>query len=878
LKHTLNHKVVFTIVLLGIVLCAKNIFAQDTVASISHISDTTEKAVEDSVKQKKPKPLLTSRIDYKASDSIAFDFDSKEVFIYNNGKLNFETNQLDAGFIKMNLDSNMMYATYFTDTSGNPVQYPVFRDAGKDYQSHELTYNFNTKKGIIQGVFTKEGEGFLHGEKIKKVDDKTMFIRGGLFTTCDEPEHPHFAINFSKGKAVSGDKIVTGPAWFSIMEIPLPVGLPFGYFPFTDKQKSGLLIPTYGYADNRGYYFRNIGWYFAFNDYFDLALQGDIYTNLSYALNARTNYVKRYRYNGRIEFRFEENHSGFRDIPSEAPHSYGSESNFKFNWSHTQDAKAHPYRTFSANVNLVSRSYSKNTINLNDRFTNTTTSSIAFSTRFGSKLSFTANLGESYNINTGSISLDLPSITLSSSQIYPFRIKKNKKNIPKWLEEISVSYRMNLINKVEGIDTVLFSANTFSSISNVLSQMRNGIQHSIPLQSNIKFLKHFNWSNSVSYTERWYLSSVSKTYDVIADSVFIDTSYGFTSNRDVRFTSSINTKIYGMFNFKKGIIVALRHVLDPSISFNFTPNFATPSLKFYGSYTDKQGKIIIYSKTENGIFGSPPNRMSGVVNFSLNNNLEMKTKSKSDTVTGTKKYVLLESFNISTGYDMAADSCNWQPLNLTARTTLFERLRVEFNASYTPYVIDSNGRLQNKFLWDTEGKLFRRNNSTWNFNMSWQLNSKKAEKEKEKEEESSLSTNETLYSPFANPNIMFGQHVDFDIPWSLSISASASRISSFQASLLDYQNTNTLILNIRGDINITSKWKIGLSSGYDFINKEFTNTSIDFYRDLHCWEMRLNWTPFGVWRGWNFTISVKASMLQDLKYEKRNDFRNRLEY
>ncbi|MDR1006146.1 MAG: hypothetical protein LBL74_04705 [Bacteroidales bacterium] len=876
MKPTIKPSIIFILWLIVAVLLPHNLAAQDTLA-VKSLSDTAKSGIDttksdiDTAKAKKPKPILESKIDYKASDSVAFNFDDKEVYLYNNGKVNFDANELEAGYISINFDDKRLYATSIKDTSDKQTQHPIFKDDGKDYQSKELTYNFDTKKGLIKGVFTKEGEGYLHGERIKKVDEKVMYIKGGLFTTCDDPDHPHFSINFSKGKAVAGDKIVTGPAWFSIMEIPTPLLLPFGYFPFTDKQKSGLLIPSYGYAANRGYYLNNAGWYFAFNDYFDLALQGDIYTNLSYAVNAKSNYVKKYKYSGNLLFRYEENHSGLKNTPQ-----YGSQSNFKFNWYHKQDAKAHPYRTFSANVNLVSQSYSQNTININDRITNTTTSSIAFSTRFGSKVSLSANLGESYNINTGSISLDLPSVTLSTSQLYPLRFKKNSSGETRWYEEISISYRMNLINKIEGIDSVLFSSKTLNDLSNLLPYMRNGVQHSIPVQSNIKFLKHFNWANSINYNERWYFSSLSKKYDAAGGALIVDTSYGFTANRDVSFSSSINTKIYGMFNFKKGPIVAVRHVFDPSISFNFTPDFSASSLGFYGSYTDGNGRRIVYSRTENGIFGSPPKAMSGVVNFSLRNNLEMKVKSKSDTVTGTKKIVLLENFSLTTGYDLAADSNNWQPLQLNARTTLFDKLRIEFNASYTPYAMDSNGRLINKFLWDTEGKLFRRTNSTWSFNASWQFSGKKSEKDKN--QPSKQITNEALYSPFANPNLLFGQVVDFSIPWSLSLSANINQTSSFIAKMLNYQSTTVASVTISGDINITSKWKVGLTTGYDFINKDFTNTSVDIYRDLHCWEMRMNWTPFGVWRGWNFTISVKASMLQDLKYEKRNSPLNRLEY
>ena len=725
-----------------------------------------------------------------------------------------------------------------------------------------MKYNFDTKQGLISNVFTKESDGYLHGEKVKKKDDRTMYISSGMFTTCDNEDHPHFGISFSKAKAITDDKIVTGPAWFSLMEIPLPVGIPFAYFPFTDGKKSGFLMPSYGNAANRGYYLRNIGWYFAINDYIDLALRGDIYTNLSYALNISSSYVKRYKYRGSIEFRYEDNHTGLKNTPS-----YSSSSDFKFRWTHSQEAKSHPYRTFSANVNLVSSKFNQYTTNVSDYFNNTTTSSIAFSTRFGSAWSFTANLGESYNINSGAISLDLPSMTLSSIQFYPFR-KKKSSGKRKWYEDISFSYRANLINTIDTYDSLLTS-------SDLIKNFRNGIMHSIPISSNVKILKYLNWTNSISYTERWYTNSLSKTYNPETDLIDKDTIYGFIANRNANFTSSINTRLYGMFTFKKGFIKAVRHVINPSISFNYTPDFSEPSLGFYDFYTDKEGKRVYYSKTENGVFGSPPQGASGVISFSLGNNLEMKVPDKNDTVEGMRKIVLLEAFNISSGYDLARDSVNWQPLRLTARTTLFKKLLINFSAAYTPYVLDSNGVLTNELLWHKEGRLFQKQNSQWTLNMSWNLNSKADHSQTTGDYH---SPTEMQYSPFSNPNEILSEHVDFSIPWNLTLGVNYSRLSSYIVSIAGYQTNQSATLTARGDLNLTEKWKIGFSSGYDFINKDFTYTSIDFYRDLHCWEMRMNWIPFGPRQGWNFSISVKAPMLQDLKYEKRNDFRNRMEY
>ena len=815
------------------------------------------------LKKNKKKAVLDARIDYSAEDSLTFFLDNKDVFLYNKAKIDYDKMKLESGFMTVNFDTKTLFAEGVKDSTDTTItQAPIFKEGNAEYKSKELKYNFDTKQGLISNVFTKESDGYLHGEKVKKKDDRTMYISSGMFTTCDNEDHPHFGISFSKAKAITDDKIVTGPAWFSLMEIPLPVGIPFAYFPFTDGKKSGFLMPSYGNAANRGYYLRNIGWYFAINDYIDLALRGDIYTNLSYALNISSSYVKRYKYRGSIEFRYEDNHTGLKNTPS-----YSSSSDFKFRWTHSQEAKSHPYRTFSANVNLVSSKFNQYTTNVSDYFNNTTTSSIAFSTRFGSAWSFTANLGESYNINSGAISLDLPSMTLSSIQFYPFR-KKKSSGKRKWYEDISFSYRANLINTIDTYDSLLTS-------SDLIKNFRNGIMHSIPISSNVKILKHLNWTNSISYTERWYTNSLSKTYNPETDLIDKDTIYGFIANRNANFTSSINTRLYGMFTFKKGFIKAVRHVINPSISFNYTPDFSEPSLGFYDFYTDKEGKRVYYSKTENGVFGSPPQGASGVISFSLGNNLEMKVPDKNDTVEGMRKIVLLEAFNISSGYDLARDSVNWQPLRLTARTTLFKKLLINFSAAYTPYVLNENGVLTNELLWHKEGRLFQKQNSQWTLNMSWNLNSKADHSQTTGDYH---SPTEMQYSPFSNPNEILSEHVDFSIPWNLTLGVNYSRLSSYIVSIAGYQTNQSATLTARGDLNLTEKWKIGFSSGYDFINKDFTYTSIDFYRDLHCWEMRMNWIPFGPRQGWNFSISVKAPMLQDLKYEKRNDFRNRMEY
>lgn len=858
----------FAISLLIVLFSGNYTYGQDTI-NIPYKEDTSAIKQDSTTKVKESKNKIKDKVTYVAQDSICFDLDSNNVFLYNKANVKQKNIELSSGFITINFDTKNLYATPIKDSCDTINQYPVFKDESNEYKSKELHYNFDTQKGIINSMFTKEEGGYLHGNKIKKVNDSTLYVSSGMFTTCDNEQDPHFGFNFKKAEIITQDKIITGPVWLSVMSIPLPLCLPFGYFPFTNKQKSGLLIPTYGYASNRGYYLRNLGWYFAFNDYIDLALQGDIYTNMSYALNAKSNYVKRYKYKGDFLIRFEDNHTGLKNTPT-----YSSQKDFKIQWQHSQDSKAHPYKTFSASVNLVSSSYNQYTTSLSDYLTNTTTSSIAFSTRFGDNWNFSANLGESYNINTKYITLDLPSITLSSNQFHPFK-KKRKSGKTYWYDDITVAYRMNMINKIETYDSLLFKDDFYKNMS-------NGIEHYIPIESSVKVLKYLNWTNSINYTERWYSNKTVKKYNQETGLIDKDTNYTFFANRDANFSSSLNTRIYGMFSFKKGYIKAVRHVFNPTLSFNYTPDFSSPSFGFYDYYIDKEGKKVYYSKSEDGIYGSPPSSRSGVVSFALNNSLEMKVKSNSDTLTGTKKLVLLENFSISSGYDLAKDSCNWRPLTVSARTTLFNNLIVNYSASFTPYVMDSNNNITNSFLWDKEHKLFQKQNSQWNLSLAWQLNSNTIKGGKASTNNNSqtqnLSPTELAYSPFVNNNEILGDVVDFSIPWNLNISMTYSRLSTYIVKIAGYEQNKAATISLEGDINVTDKWKVGFRTGYDFINKDYTYTSLDFYRDLHCWEMRMNWIPFGTRQGWNFTISVKASMLQDLKYEKRNDFRNRLTY
>ena len=840
----------------------KNIVVRD---SLKHTSDTTL-AVADSLKEiPLSKNAITEIIKYKAQDSIAMEPGSKMAFIHKKGSIDYLDLNLKADDISVDFDKQILYAQGAPDSAGKIKGKPIFKQGETEYNANKITYNINTQKGIINGVITQEGDGFLHGDKVKKLNDSVMCLNSGMFTTCNHAE-PHFAIKFTKSKLLTNDKIVTGPAYLSISDVPTPLVLPFAFFPFTKGRSSGVIIPSYGWANNRGFYLRGGGYYFAINDYFDLLLAGDIYTNLSWAINPKTNYYKRYKYKGALDLRYEKTKLGLKGTDS-----YSEFGDFKLAWTHQQDPKANPNSRFSANVNLVSRNYSKWTSNTNDYFNSTTNSSIAYSTTLGSNFNLSANLGESYNINTRVVELKLPSISLSSSQFYPFR-RKNPQGSYRWYENISVSYVMNASNNITTYDSLLLKPDVFKA-------MKNGISHSVPISSSVKVLKYLNWTNKITYNERWHWSTVRKDIDPMTNMLVMDTVSGFQSNRDATFNSSLNTRLYGMFNFKKGFVKAIRHVIKPSLSFNYRPDFGNPDFGFWQSYTDTLGMEHKYSIFEQSLYGGPSYGKTGNIGFSVSNNLEMKVASEKDTVSGVKKIVLIEDLTVGMSYDMAKDSLNWSSLTITGRTTLFKSLVINYSGYFIPYALDEQGNMTNVFLWEKEKKLFKRKNSQWNMQLNWTLNPNMFKDENtDKTPTNTIPTNEILQSPFNNPNQMIGNVVDFSVPWNLSIAYTLSFISQYYANLMNYESDVVQTISLRGDLNLTKNWKIAFTTGYDFEAKKMSYTSIDIYRDLHCWEMRFNWVPFGYYKSWNFTINVKAGMLQDLKYNMRNSYQDNQNY
>ena len=807
-------------------------------------------------------PISANAIDeiikYKAKDSVAMDLSTRRAFLYTDGSIDYQSMLLQANRVIVDFNQQTLNAHGTLDTAGNTVGRPYFKQDDAEYYADSITFNYNTQKGIIQGVITQEGDGFLHGRKVKKINDSVMYLSGGSYTTCNYA-HPHFAINFTKSKLITNNKIVTGPAWLTVEDVPTPVALPFAFFPITKQRQSGILIPSYGWMNYRGYYLKDGGYYFAINDNLDLSLLGELYTNLSWAAEAKSNYYVRYKYKGAVDLRYGQTFEGIRGDTA----NFNSFNDFKFTWQHDQDPKANPYSRFSANVNLQSRNYNKNTTNRNDYFNSTTTSSISYTTKLGPYLNLAASARESFNAQTGIMNIKLPSISLSSITLYPLR-RRNPAGAYRWYENISLSYVLNAENNLTTPDSELFTAVT-------LDRMQYGVKQSIPISSSLKVLRFFNWTNAVSYNERWHWSTFDHTYDPVTGTLTTDTIPGFRANRDFSVSSSLSTRIYGMFQFKYGPLKALRHVINPSVSFSYHPDFGDARFGWWKEYTDTTGYVHRYSIFQNTLYGGPPDGRSGNLRLSIGNNLEIKVQNPFDTAAEVKKIALIENLNLAMGYDLAKDSLRLSSLSVSGRTTLFRTLVLNYSGSFSPYVIDTLGRMHNQLLWEAEHRLFRMENSTWSAQLSYSLNNSTFGGGKATT--NGRPTTTLVQTPNAVPiPILLGGYADFSMPWNISFSYTFSHVDRYVASLANIQSETIQSITLSANVSLTKNWRVAMSTGYDISNKGMSYTTVDIYRDLHCWEMRFSWVPFGYYKSWFFQINIKADALRDVKYEKKQNY------
>jgi hypothetical protein len=833
-----------------------------------HDSSTTQHANSSAISSTKKEILETQVV--RSSDSSMLDLKARKAYLFGNAKITYGEISIAAAYVEVDFAKKLLYACGLPDSTGTLVGNPVLNEHGQEYSSISMKYNFESKRGLIQTIITHEGDGYMHGTIVKKEANNVMDVADGWYTTCDL-DHPHFGLRFQKAKVIPNNKIVVGSAYMVIEDAPTPLWLPFAMIPNKKNQKSGIIVPNVEEKNEMGLGFTRGGFYWYINDYADLRITGDIYTRGSWAIDPLFTFKKMYKYNGSVNMGYNHIMKGVIGTPS-----YRKEDNYRFQWSFVQDPKAHPTNRFAANVNIQSAKYNTYTpSSTQDRLTNTYTSNVNFSTSF-SRFNYSVSAQYTQNTQTHDVSLNLPNMNLGMNQVYPFR-RTTQKGPLKWYENISVRYTMNAGNNIKATDSTLF-------VGDILSQMNYGMKHNIPISAPLKLFKVINGDLGINYNEYWYGKAISRR-DYVDTAFYInggnqhyygysktDTINGFASTRDFSFNASLNTKLYGMFLLKKGYLKAVRHVLTPSVSFSYHPDFGRKGWNNYKNYLDRDGRAVRYSRYQGSLYGGPPDGESGLVNFSLSNNLEMKVRSSVDTITGTKKIKLIDIFTISIGYDVARDSLNWTPLRLAGNTTIFQGLRVSYGAAFDPYALNSKGTGNiKKTEWEVNRRLFRFENSEWAFNLDYQLNPNTFKKN-------------APASTAPNPQNVLDRlyeddyYIDWTVPWNVAFGYTLrySQILNYDTLLTPKRNRQVFqTVYFNGDVSITPKWKMSVNSGYDISNKLWNFTSITFSRDLHCWEMSLTWEPIGTMRSWRFHINIKASSLREaLKYEKKKDFRD----
>jgi hypothetical protein len=811
--------------------------------------DTTSKAAKNSFED----PIFSN-----AKDSTIYSLDGKKVFLYGEATVNYQKIELKAQYIEFDMEKKEVFAKGLPDSTGKIIGSPVFKDGGQTYNMDDIYYNFNSKKAKITGVVTEQDGGFIHSKVTKKMKDNTVNLFSGKFTTCDQ-KHPHYYIAITKGKIIPNDKIIAGPAYIVIEDVPLPIGIPFGFFPNSRKRASGVILPTYGEEVRRGVSLTGGGFYFGISDYIDLKLTGDIYSFGSWAVQTKTTYKKRYRYYGGIGI----------DYSVNKMNDTTKSNSYNITWTHSQDQKASLNSTFSANVKLSSTNYNSfNARDINSFLENTTSSSISYAKTFvGTPFKMTLGFSHTQNNLTKRISVNFPRLSLSMDKVYPFKRKSNIGS-PAWYEKIGFNVNTSVDNKVSVLEKNLFK-------KSVIDSMSNGIKHDIPLATSFSILKFITVSPGIGYSESWHLKTIRKHWNNADSTVVIDTVNGFRRAWQYSTSVSMSTRIYGMFNFGKDkAIQAIRHVITPSISISYSPDFSDPRYGFYKlTQINAKGDSAKYSIFERGINTGPGQGKSGTISFSIGNNLEMKVRSKKDTVNNFKKIKIFENLSFGSSYNLLADSLNLAPISVSGSTRLFDKVNINFSGSLDPYDFNKNNQRINKFVINQSGKLARLTSASFNFDFS--LNSTKKENSTKNKTASGefpagTNPNNPEFGQALNSSFMNNQTVDFDVPWNLNIRYSFSYSKPFG------EKNTFQTLGFSGDLSLTPKWKIGFNSGYDFKNQKLVTTTMNIFRDLHCWEMSISIVPLGVYKSYSFLIKVKSGMLQELKWSKRDSYLDNL--
>ena len=860
---------------------------QDTVAVDSLSTD--------SLGEKKKKQPLDAPVIYEANDSIVFT-QGGFVHLFGDGKVNYEDIELTSAVITMNMDSSMVYAEGLKDSLGVENGTPVFKEGDTPYESKTMRYNFKSKKGFINGIVTQQGEGYVTSQEAKKGAGDEFYIRNGKYTTCDH-EHPHFYLKLTQAKVRPKKDVVFGPAQLVVEDVPLPIAVPFGFFPFSSSYSSGFIMPTFGDEMNRGFYLRDGGYYFAISDYMDLKVLGEVFTKGSWGLTTQSNYNKRYKYAGAFNASYLVTKTGEKNMPD-----YMVTKDFKISWSHRQDQKASPNSSFSANVNFATSSYDRR--NLSSLYNpslysnNTKASSVSYSHTFpsiGLNLSSTFNVTQ--NTRDSSISVTLPDLNISLNRLYPFKRKKSAGE-ERWYEKIALQYTGRVTNSISTKDNLLLKTG--------LSEWRNGFQHSIPVSATFTLFKYFNVVPSFNYTERWYMQKIQQSYDPDAiGNIHRDAINGFNRVYNYNMSMQVNTKLYGFYKPWKMFgdkVEMIRHVLTPAVSFSYAPDFGDARYGYYDTYTytDDKGEVrmVEYSPYQGMAFGVPGKGMQKSFNFSLENNVEMKVKSDRDT-TGIRKISLIDQLSANLGYNAAAKVRPWSDLSVNLRLKLTKSYTFNMNASFATYAyeFDDNGNVVvgertewshgrfGRFQGYSGSFSYTLNNDTWKkwFGPKDEDSAKKKDDDEQvydeymtEEEEEALRKKQNQPRKTEKASVSSEGYLAFKMPWSLNLSYSYSiredrRKEKFNAERMRYPYALTHSLNASGNLKISSRWNINYSSGYDFTSKKMSMTTVNIGRDLHCFTMSCG-LVFGPFTSYNFSIRAVSGMLSDaLKWDQRSN-------
>lgn len=848
-------------------------------------------------------------VTYSASDSLVYDAKNKVAHLYGSAQVKYENMDLASDRISMDIDKSNVKAMGTADSTaeGGVKGKPVFKMGSDEYDTDTIKFNFKSKKALINNVYTEQQDGFLSGMRSKRDSSGVIYLQHGRYTTCDDP-HPDFYISLSRAKVRPGKDVVFGPAYLVVCDVPMPFAIPYGFFPFTKSYSSGFIMPTYGDESDRGFYLRDGGYYFAINDKWDLKLLGEIYTKGSWGLSAASNYRKRYKYSGNFYFSYQDTKTGDKGMPD-----FTEQESFKLQWSHRQDSKANPYSSLSASVNFASTSYERN--NLNSLYNpqsmtqSTRTSSVNWSTNFSSiGMSLTATTNLSQNMRDSSLAVTLPDLNINIARFYPFRRKKMVGD-ERWYEKIALSYTGHVSNSISTKEDLLFK-------SNLIKDWRNGWEHRIPVSANFTLFKYINISPNFNFTDRMYTNKVTKSWDEQKQVEVADTTYGFHNVYNWNMSISASTKLYGFWVPNRKLfgdkIQAIRHVLSPTVSFSYAPDFGASRYGYWDTYqkTDANGNVslVSYSPYQNSLFGVPGKGKQGSISFTLGNNLEMKVKSDKDS-TGFKKISLIDAFDINMSYNTAAKVRPWSDLSIDLRLKWWKNYTYSMHAVFATYAyeLDEQGNpyVGTHTEWG-KGRFGRFQGMSQNF--SFTLTPDKLKKlfggDDDSDSENSRNKDDdegvdTSIETNIDDDMEAGKHgakkkggkaktdddgyMAFNMPWSLSVGYGITmredtRREKFNESTMRYPYKFTQTLNFSGNVRISDGWNISFSSGYDFENKAMSMTTASLQRDLHCFNMSCS-VVLAPYTSYNFTFRCNASTLTDaLKYDKRSGYSNAVQW